>query len=185
MSQVDIPSQIDLFYGDYDPYSYFSWEENTNACLEYHGYDGLSGFMAVVDAFRGDAYDWWMNDLYRRRLYGLEHIVHWNQLRIVMRMQFVPLEQARRLEMYNKCKQGFARSPLAYFVEIEELLNFAGLSLSLEHLCSRFYDGLNTIYREVLEHQLRDDVNELVRVAMNFTMVFKGIWNMNLHGLLK
>ena len=89
-----------------------------------------------------------------------------------MRRAFVPTEHARRLKMLDYCHQG-SRSPLAFFLELEDLMDFAGIPITSGPLFPRFIGRLTAPFRAYLDVFLRmghstEDVDSLVQRAQAY-----------------
>ena len=84
----------------------------------------------------------------------------------------MPYEHVECVSKFKICSQG-SRSPLDFFMELEELMITARVKNTPSHICTQFLAGLNSSFKTYLETlirmgQPRDDVDALVRLARKY-----------------
>ena len=91
--------KISSFQGKSNPEAYLEWEKKVDCVFECHNYSEEKKVKLVVVEFTDYASVWWDQLVTSRRRNGEYVVSTWNEMKIIMRKQFVPQHYYR--ELYN------------------------------------------------------------------------------------
>ncbi|KAL3566435.1 hypothetical protein D5086_031850 [Populus alba] len=92
-----IKLKIPSFQGKNDPEAYLEWEKKVDWIFDCHNYSEAKKVKLVVIEFTDYALIWWDQNVISRRRSGERPVVSWEEMKVLMRRQFVPNHYYRDL----------------------------------------------------------------------------------------
>ena len=148
-----IKMKIPSFQGKSDPEAYLEWEKKMEFIFDCHNYSEAKKVKLAVIEFSDYAITWWDQLVINRRRNRERPIERWEEMKTVMRRQFVPSYYYR--ELYKKLqglRQG-SRSVEDYYKEMEMAMIRADVEEDREATMARFLLGLNQEIQYKVETQ--------------------------------
>ncbi|GKV49075.1 hypothetical protein SLEP1_g55846 [Rubroshorea leprosula] len=161
-----IKMKIPPFQGKADPEAYLEWERKVELVFDCHNYFKLKKVRLAAIEFSDYALVWW-DQLVMNRCRNREHPIEtWEEMKAVMRKQFVPSHYYR--ELYKKLqglRQGH-RSVEEYYQEMEKVMIRANVEEDQEATMARFLQGLNPDIHDEVEMQHYVELEDMVHMAI-------------------
>ncbi|KAL4351605.1 hypothetical protein GQ457_06G013870 [Hibiscus cannabinus] len=149
-----------------DPEAYLAWEKKIEHIFECHNYSELKKVKLAAIEFTDYALIWLDQLTASRRRNGERLISTWNEMKAVMRRQFIPTHYHR--ELFNKLQnltQG-NRSVEDYYKEMEVAMIRANIDEDREATMTRFLAGLDPNIAAIVELQHYVEIEDMVHMAM-------------------
>jgi hypothetical protein len=120
----------------------------------------------VVIEFTDYALIWWDQNVINRRRSGERLVVSWEEMKVLMRRQFVPNHYYRYLYMKLQDLNQGSRSVDEYFKEMEMAMIRANVIEDREATMARFLNWLNKDIANVVELQHYVELEDMVHMVM-------------------
>jgi len=142
---VKLPS----FNGDSDPNLYLGWEANVEQIFHIYDVDEDQCIKLSSLEFEDYVMQWWHQLVKDIRLNKRPFVVSWNDLKVCMCAQFVPLHY--RKEILLKLQRQGSKTLDEYFKDIEVTLTKINMHESEESKIARFVSGLRREIQNVIK----------------------------------
>ncbi|KAI9193920.1 hypothetical protein LWI28_001349 [Acer negundo] len=167
-----IKVKIPTFQGKTDPEAYLEWEKRIELVFDCHDYSELKKVKLAAIEFTDYAIVWWDQLIVSRRRNGERPIETWEEMKTVMRRQFIPSHYYRGLfQKLQTLTQG-SKCVKDYYKEIEIAMIQADIE-DREATMARFLNGLNRDITNVVELQHYVELNDMVHVAIKVEQQLK------------
>jgi len=131
----------------------------------YHNYSEAKKVKLVVIEFTNYALIWWDQNVIIRRRSGERPIASWEEMKVLMRRQFVPNHYYRDLYMKLQGLNQGSRSVDEYFKEMEIAMIRANVIEVREATMARFLNEPNRDIANVVELQCCVELEDMVHMA--------------------
>jgi hypothetical protein len=160
-----IKLKIPSFQGKNDPEAYLEWEKKVDWIFVCHNYSEAKKVKLVVIEFMNYALIWWDQNVIIRRRSGERPIASWEEMKVLMRRQFVPNHYYRDLYMKLQGLNQGSRSVDEYFKEMEIAMIRANVIEVREATMARFLNEPNRDIANVVELQCCVELEDMVHMA--------------------
>ena len=147
-----IKLKIPSFQGKNDLEAYLELEKKVDWIFDCHNYLEAKKMKLVVIEFTDYALIWWDQNVISRRS-GESPVASWEEMKVLMRIRFVPNHYYRDLYMKLQGLNQGSRSVDEYFKEMEIAMIRANVIEDREATMARFLSGLNRDIVNVVELQ--------------------------------
>ena len=165
--------KISSFQVKSDLEAYLEWEKKIELVFYCHNYSKLKEVKLTTIEFSDYAIIWWDQIVLNRKRNRMHPIEMWEEMKTVMRRQFVPSHYYH--ELYQKLQsltQG-NRSVKDYYKEMEIAMIRANVEEDQEATMARFLVGLNGEITNLVELQHYVELEDMVHMAIKIESQLK------------
>ena len=161
-SFTKIKFKIPPYNGKCDPAAYLDWELAVAQHFSYHDISASSQVQTAISEFTDFALMWWRD--YKQR-HPSTIPTTWDQLKVAMRLRFVPSYYARDLlKTMQRSQQGF-QSVKDYYQKLQKDIIHCGLLGENNASMVSFCGGLNNEIQDILDSTEYADMTTLFEYA--------------------
>ncbi|KAF8047244.1 hypothetical protein N665_3134s0001 [Sinapis alba] len=154
------------FAGKVNPDAYIDWETRMEYIFDYYHYTEARKISLAAAQLTETALSWWDREASERRRLRRDPIIHWDDMRALLRKRYVPNYYYRDLQKrFRKLTQG-SKSVEEYYEEFDALRNRLEVQDTEETLMAQFLDGLQDRITRKVERQNYEHFHDLLHYAI-------------------